>query len=190
MRQLEPGAGEGVGELIRMLVEAPRDLLVGRVEAQREVGGQHHRRVALRRVVRIRHGAGAGAVLRRPLMRAGRALGQFPLVAEQVLEEVVAPLGRRRGPGAFEAAGDRVDPRAGAVLARPAEALLLDARAFRLRADVASRSPAPCVLPKVWPPAISATVSSSFIAMRAKVSRMSRAEASGSGLPFGPSGLT
>jgi hypothetical protein len=31
-------------------------------------------------------------------------------------------------------------------------------------------------LPKVWPPAISATVSSSFIAMRAKVSRMSRAE--------------
>jgi hypothetical protein len=37
---------------------------------------------------------------------------------------------------------------------------------------------------------MSATVSSSFIAMRAKVSRMSRAEASGSGLPFGPSGFT
>ena len=53
-----------------------------------------------------------------------------------------------------------------------------------------SASPAPWVLPKVWPPAISATVSSSFIAIRAKVSRMSRAEASGSGLPFGPSGLT
>ena len=51
-------------------------------------------------------------------------------------------------------------------------------------------SAAPCVLPKVWPPAVSATVSSSFIAMRAKVSRMSRAEPSGSGLPFGPSGLT
>jgi hypothetical protein len=30
-------------------------------------------------------------------------------------------------------------------------------------------------LPKVWPPAISATVSSSFMAMRAKVSRMSLA---------------
>jgi hypothetical protein len=28
------------------------------------------------------------------------------------------------------------------------------------------------------------------IAMRANVSRMSRAEASGSGLPFGPSGFT
>ena len=51
-------------------------------------------------------------------------------------------------------------------------------------------APAPCVLPKVWPPAISATVSSSFIAMRAKVSRMSLAAATGSGLPFGPSGLT
>src|SRR6185295_17725142 len=49
---------------------------------------------------------------------------------------------------------------------------------------------APCVLPKVCPPAIRATVSSSFIAMRANVSRMSCAAASGSGLPFGPSGLT
>jgi hypothetical protein len=37
---------------------------------------------------------------------------------------------------------------------------------------------------------MSATVSSSFIAMRWNVSRMSRAEASGSGLAFGPSGLT
>src|SRR6478752_9961803 len=51
-------------------------------------------------------------------------------------------------------------------------------------------SPAPWVLPKVWPPAISATVSSSFIAMRRKVSRMSLAAAIGSGLPFGPAGLT
>ena len=41
--QLEPGAGEGVGELVRILEEAPRDLLVGRVEAQREVRGQHGR---------------------------------------------------------------------------------------------------------------------------------------------------
>ena len=51
-------------------------------------------------------------------------------------------------------------------------------------------SAAPWVLPKVCPPAISATVSSSFIAMRSNVSRMSRAAASGSGLPFGPSGFT
>ena len=37
---------------------------------------------------------------------------------------------------------------------------------------------------------MSATVSSSFIAMRPKVSRMSLAAASGSGLPLGPSGFT
>ena len=53
-----------------------------------------------------------------------------------------------------------------------------------------SASPAPWVLPKVCPPAIRATVSSSFIAIRANVVRMSRADATGSGLPFGPSGLT
>ena len=49
---------------------------------------------------------------------------------------------------------------------------------------------APWLLPKVWPPAVSAKVSSSSIAMRRKVSRMSRAEPSGSGSPFGPSGFT
>jgi hypothetical protein len=43
-------------------------------------------------------------------------------------------------------------------------------------------------LPTVWPPAVRATVSSSFMAMRAKVTRMSRAVLSGSGLPSTPSG--
>ena len=49
---------------------------------------------------------------------------------------------------------------------------------------------APCVLPKVCPPATSATVSSSFMAIRRNVSLMSLAAASGSGLAFGPSGFT
>ena len=49
---------------------------------------------------------------------------------------------------------------------------------------------APCALPKVWPPAISATISSSSIAMRPKVARMSLAAATGSPLAFGPSGFT
>ena len=48
-----------------------------------------------------------------------------------------------------------------------------------------SGSPAPWVLPKVWPPAMSATVSSSFIAIRAKVSRMSRADLERVGLAVG-----
>ena len=42
--------------------------------------------------------------------------------------------------------------------------------------------PAPCVLPKVWPPAMSATVSSSVMPMRLKVTRMSWAEATRVGL--------
>ena len=51
-------------------------------------------------------------------------------------------------------------------------------------------SAAPWALPKVWPPAMRATVSVSSIAIRAKVSRISRAAANGSGLPSGPSGFT
>ena len=72
---------------------------------------------------------GLGAVLRLPLLGAGRALGQLPFVLEQVVEEVVAPLRRRLRPGDFRAAGDGVGADAGAVLALPAEALVLDARA-------------------------------------------------------------
>ena len=53
-----------------------------------------------------------------------------------------------------------------------------------------SGSTAPWHLPKVWPPTIRATVSSSFIAIRLNVSRMSCADAIGSGFPFGPSGFT
>ena len=51
-------------------------------------------------------------------------------------------------------------------------------------------SAAPCDLPNACPPAINATVSSSFIAIRANVSRISFADAIGSGLPLGPSGFT
>ena len=53
-----------------------------------------------------------------------------------------------------------------------------------------SASPAPWVLPKVWPPAISATVSSSFMAIRLKVSRMYAAAVERVGVALGPSGLT
>src|SRR5207247_5258968 len=130
VRQLEPRPRECVGELLRILVEAPRDLLVRRVEPQREVRGQHGWCVTLGRVVGIRNGAGAGATLRLPLMRAGRALRQLPLVAEQVLEVVVAPLRGGGSPRDLQAAGDRVTALARAERAPPAEALLLDAGRF------------------------------------------------------------
>ena len=68
-------------------------------------------------------------------LAAGRALRQLPFVFEQVLEEVVAPLGRRLRPGDFRAAGDGVGADARAVLALPAEALILERAAFRLRPD-------------------------------------------------------
>ncbi len=82
------------------------------------------------------HLPGARVTLGLPLMRTCRALGQLPLVAEQVLEEVVAPLGRRLCPGDFEAAGDRVSALAGAEAALPAEALLLERGRFRLGTHV------------------------------------------------------
>src|ERR1700747_2777551 len=85
--------------------------------------------------MRIWNRAGAGATLRRPLMRAGRALGQFPFIVEQVLEEVVAPLGRSLGPDDLDARGDRVTALARAIFAGPAEALRLNVGAFRLRAN-------------------------------------------------------
>src|SRR5437868_3384102 len=88
--------------------------------------------MTLRWIVRSRHCTRASAILRCPLMRTGRTLRQFPFVAEQVLEEVVTPLGRRRGPSDFQAAADRVPAFARPKLALPAEALLLDAGGFRL----------------------------------------------------------
>ena len=128
VRELEPRARERVGELVRVLHEAPRDLLVRRIEPEREVGRQHGRRDALRRVVGVRDRARARVALRLPLMRAGRALRQLPLVAEEVLEEVAAPLRRRGGPRDLEAARDRVDAHARVEAALPAEALRLERR--------------------------------------------------------------
>src|SRR5512132_3012693 len=81
----------------------------------------------------IRNRAGACAAFRLPLMRTRRALRQFPIVAEQVREEVVAPLRGRGGPGDLQAAGDRVTAFAGAEAALPAQSLLLDTGRFGLR---------------------------------------------------------
>ena len=53
-----------------------------------------------------------------------------------MVEEAVAPLGRRGGPRDLEAAGDRVLALAGVVGVAPAEALQLQRRTLGLRADV------------------------------------------------------
>ena len=135
--ELVPGPGERVGELVGVLVEAPRDRLVDRVEPQRQVGGEHHRRVPLRRVVGVGHGVVGRPVGGPPLVGARGALRQLPLVAEQVLEEVVVP--RRRAsvvqaPSSPLVIASSPSPRAEGV--PPAEALLLEAGALGLAADV------------------------------------------------------
>ena len=89
--------------------------------------------------MRIRHRAGGRAIFRCPLMGASRAFRQFPIVVKQVREVAVAPRRRRRGPDHFQAAGDRVHAVSGAKAVLPAEALLLDGRALRLRSDILVR---------------------------------------------------
>ncbi len=127
--------------------------------------------------MRIGHRTGACAILRRPLLRTSRALCQLPFVAEQIFEEVVAPLRRRGGPGHFQAAADRVAAVAVAETVLPAEALILDQGTLGLGRDILFGIGSAVSLAKVCPPAMSATVSSSFIAMRPNVSRISRAAA-------------
>src|SRR5262245_17684087 len=93
----------------------------------------------LRRIVSIRHGALCRCVLGSPLERTGRTLRQLPLVAEQVLEVAVVPLHRVRGPGALQAAGDRVSAFAALESVPPAEALLLEAGTLGFGTAVLSR---------------------------------------------------
>src|SRR5579863_3541194 len=128
--QLEPRPRKRVCKLIRMLIETPRNLFVGRVEPQGEVRGQHGWRMTLSGIVRIRHRTVASSILRRPLMGAGRALGKFPFIAEQVGEEVVAPLRRSGSPDDFQSAADRVAPKTLAQLILPSQTLILDVGSF------------------------------------------------------------
>src|SRR5215471_10586139 len=86
----------------------------------------------LRRIVRVRDRR--RAAFRLPLIGTRRALRQLPFVVEEVIEEVVAPFRRRLRPDDLGAARNRVAAFAGAELAFPAEALLLDERGFRLGA--------------------------------------------------------
>src|ERR1017187_7024679 len=94
--------------------------------------------MTLRRIVRIRHRTGASAILRSPLMRPGRTLRQFPFIAEQVGEEVVAPLRRCRGPNDFQAATDGVITKTFAKVILPSEALILDVGTFWFGAYILS----------------------------------------------------
>ena len=147
VRKFEPRASKGVGKLVRVFHEASRDSFVRRVEPQREIGRQHRRPMLFRSIVRVRHGR-HGDSFRPPTDARRRALRKFPFVAKQVFEKVVAPFGRRRSPGDFQAAGDRVGTFARAEAVLPTEALRFDTCRFRLRTTFDAGA-APCVLPKV-----------------------------------------
>src|ERR1700691_6454974 len=71
-------------------------------------------------------------------MRAGRTRRQFPLIAEQVGEEVVAPLGSRRGPNHFQSASDSVATVTFAKFILPSKALILHVGTFWFVADILS----------------------------------------------------
>src|SRR5580704_19778943 len=78
----------------------------------------------------VRHRICACVTFWLPLVCAARTLRQFPLVLEQVLEEVVTPFCRCAGPRDLQAAGDRITCNTRGVGTCTAEALLLDRRTF------------------------------------------------------------
>src|SRR5215813_13760019 len=90
--------------------------------------------------MRIWHCAPTRAILRCPLIGASGTLGQFPLIVEKILEEVVAPLRRCRGPGDFQATADGVGTVTFAKFIFPSDTLKLYFSAFWFRANVISRN--------------------------------------------------
>ena len=132
--ELEPSAGKGFGESLRVFVKAFGDGSELGVKAHRQIGGQHGRLVHLAGHMRV--GNDLRGVLSHPLFGTCRRVGQLPLVLEEVLKVVVAPLRRGRRPSDFQAAGDRVFAMAGAKVAAPAQALGLQTSALGLRACV------------------------------------------------------
>src|SRR4051812_49331682 len=91
----------------------------------------------LSRVVSIRNGV--FGILSHPHMRTGRTFGQFPFIGEQVFKKIVAPLGRRFGPGYFQTAGNGISSFSGTKTIAPAKALLLQPCRRRLFANVVRR---------------------------------------------------
>src|SRR3974390_2825828 len=95
--------------------------------------------MALRWIVRIGNGARSRAVLGNPLVSSSRTLCQFPLIAIQVLQEVVTPLRRSGGPDDFQAAADRVVSVAAAKGVLPAQALLFNGSGLGVGPDIPVR---------------------------------------------------
>ena len=189
VQQLVPGLGERLGELIGVLVEAPGDRPVDRVDLQGQVGGEHHRRVPPVRVVGVGHRCPSRQ--RPSASTAAHRRGWWS-----------APTRNRTG-----CPGSRC-PSGWAVVHAPSSPLV--SVSAPLPVPYMFFHPKPCC--SIGRPRARARCSADrrprgtcrpcgrrrserrsprrSSPSGAKVSRMSRAEASGSGLPLGPSGLT
>ena len=139
VREFEPGTREGIGELIRIFVELAGNLLVSGVHTQGDIRREHGRGMRQACHVCIGYATGTAAVLGLPLVCACGALGEFPLVAEEVLKIVIAPLGRGGGPCTFQSTGDGVLGVTRAEGVVPAHALLLDGGSSRFAANIFGR---------------------------------------------------
>ncbi|CAG9990607.1 unnamed protein product [Clonostachys byssicola] len=133
--ELEPGAGEGIVELVWVLEEVARDLFVLRVGPESNVSHQHSGGVLLGLVKGI--GDEVVGILCDELWGTARALDELPLVAEQVLEEVVAPPGGSLGPDNLQTRCDSIGTLSGLVAVLPAQTVLLDGSTLGFGADMA-----------------------------------------------------
>ena len=136
VRQLEPGAGKGVLEIRRILAKARHDLAIGGIHFHRHVGVGHHRHAAKRGVFDVDRHVFFSNGHRLPLVRTRRAGAALPLVIEQHVEIAHVEPCRMSGPGALQATGHRVPAHTAAGLVQPAQALILNFGALRLRPEI------------------------------------------------------
>ena len=137
VRQFKPRTSKRFVERLRIVQETAGDFLELRIETQRQVGNQHRRLTFFRWIKRIRNNF--WRVNRFKLNSTCRTASLYPLVFEQVLEEIVAPLGWRLRPDHFQTGCNGIRARAAAVAARPAQALCFNRCGFRIGAYVRSR---------------------------------------------------
>ena len=121
---------DGVGAQMQPLGDLP----VHRVHLHGHVGIGHDRLATNRRIFDIDRLVFFLDVDGLPLPGAGWAFFQFPLMFEQQVEITIVPLGRRRRPCTFDAAGYRVAANAALGLVDPTQSLLFKAGGFGFRA--------------------------------------------------------
>ena len=133
--QLVPRLGERIGKCIGVSVKTARYRLIVRIDSKGQIRREHHGWDTSARAVGDRHQILVGDILRCPLPRARRTLGEFPFIAEEHVEIAVVPTRRCGSPRPFKATCRRMHANTAPEGIPPSETLLLDARTLRLRAN-------------------------------------------------------